>query len=88
MSIMLSWINIECLLHNGEITSYDLQYGEEGGALTSRSIGSADTSYTVDGLLTFTLYRFLLAGVNINGSGPPASLGPIRTEKDNKLHID
>ena len=49
MSIMLTWINIECLLRNGEITSYDLQYGEEGGALTNRSIGSADTSYTVDG---------------------------------------
>ena len=45
-------------------------------------------SYTVDGLLPFTLYRFLLAGVNINGSGSPASLGPIRTDEDGKLHID
>ena len=88
MSIMLTWRNSECILCNGEITSFNSQYGEEDGALTTRSIGSADTSYTVDGLLPFTLYRFLLAGVNINGSGPPASLGPIRTDEDGKLHID
>ena len=86
MSIMLTWINIDCSLRNGEITSFNLQYGEEGGELTTRSIGSADTSYTVDVLLPFTLYRFLLAGVNINGSGLPASLGPIRTDEDGKLH--
>ena len=88
MGITLTWQNIDCSLRNGEIIHFNLQYGEEGGALTTRSIGSADTSYTVDGLLPFTLYRFLLAGVNINGSGPPASLGPIRTEEDGKLHID
>ena len=88
MSILLTWMNIECLLHNGEITSFNLQYGEEGAALTTRSLGGADTSYTVDGLLPFTLYRFLLSGININGSGPPASLGLIRTDEDGKLHID
>ena len=89
MSIMLTWRNINCTIRNGEITSFNLQYGEEGGTLTTRSFGSGDiTIYTVDGLLPFTLYRFLLAGVNINGSGPPASLGPIRTDEDGKLHID
>ena len=42
----------------------------------------------MDGLLPFTLYRFQLTEVNINGSGPPASLGPIRTDEDGKLQID
>ena len=84
MSIVLTWKAIECTLRNREITSYDLQYGELDGSLTTRIIGSGDTRYIVDGLLPFTFYRFLLAGINLNGSGPYASLAPIRTEEDGK----
>ena len=66
------------------ITSFDVQYGQVNGALTTMRIGSSvTTSYIVIGLLPFTEYRFQIAGVNSHGPGPyTAFIGPIRTNED------
>ena len=68
------------------ITSFDVQYGQVDGRLTTMRIGRLDTSsFIVFGLLPFTEYRFQIAGVNRDGPGPySAFIGPIRTNEDGK----
>ena len=85
MSTILTWVNIECIRRNGYITGFVLRYGKLDGALTLRNIGNSYiTSYTVDGLLPFTEYRFQVAGQNMNGTGPYTTFISIRTDEDGK----
>ena len=89
-NITLTWRNINCTQRNGKITSFDVQYGQVDGALTTMRIGSSDTtSYIVIGLLPFTEYWFQIAGVNSDGPGPyTVFIGPIRTNEDSRLKFN
>ena len=90
MNITLTWQSINCIQRNGLITSFDVQYGQVDGALTTMRIGSLETTgYIVIGLLPFTEYRFQIAAVNSDGPGPyTAFIGPIRTNEDGGLKFD
>ena len=72
MSITLTCRNITCTQHNGVITHFGVQYHWKlDGVLVMMNIENSNaTNYTVDGLLPFTEYRFRIAGVNINFTGP------------------
>ena len=89
-NITLTWRNINCILRNGIITSFDVQYEQVDGALTTMRIGSSDTtSYIVIGLLPFTEYMFQIAGVNSDGPGPyTAFIGLIKTNEDGGLKFN
>ena len=89
-NITLTWRNINCIQRNGIITSFDVEYGQVDGPLTTIRIGSSDTtSYIVIGLLPFTEYRFQIAGVNSGGPGPyTAFIGPIRTNEYGRLKFN
>ena len=67
-SIMVTWDIIDCIERNGVITSYLVEFKEEGGAgIPGEVMGQ---SFTTSGLTPSTSYTFRIAGVNANGTGP------------------
>ena len=67
-SIMVTWDTIDCIEHKGVITSYSVEFHEEGGAdIPGEMMGQ---SFTASGLTPNTSYTFRVAGVNANGTGP------------------
>ena len=65
---MVTWDTIDCIEHNGVITSYSVEFQEEGGAdIPGEVIGQR---FTASSLTPNTSYTFRVAGVNANGTGP------------------
>ena len=65
---MVTWDTIDCIERNGVITSYSVEFQEEGGAgIPGEVMGQ---SFTASGLTPNTSYTFRVAGVNANGTGP------------------
>ena len=63
---MVTWDTIDCIERNGVITSYSVEFQEEGGAdIPGEVIGQ---SFIASGLTVS--YRLRVAGVNANGTGP------------------
>ena len=65
---MVTWDTIDCIERNGVITSYSVEFQEEGGTdIPGEVMGQ---SFTASGLTPNTSYTFRVAGVNANGTGP------------------
>ena len=82
-SIELTWTNIECLLRNGILTNFTIQYREQGstGDINTQTVA---TSFNVTGLLAFTIYTFSVAGSNSIGMGGFSAKANFRTAEDSK----
>ena len=66
-SIALTWDELSCVDHNGELTGYRVEYG----TTTFNNMTTLNgTSFTVTRLLANTTYMFRVAAVNSNGTGP------------------
>jgi len=71
-SITLTWDRISCMDRNGNITGYKIQYGITAFDQTMMFNGTSESSriFTLGDLVTTNRYKFRVAGVNINGTGP------------------
>ena len=67
-SVSVSWNTIECIERNGEITNYTVVFQEQGGAVIPGEMMAR--TFMATGLQPFTIYRFQVAGVNDDGTGP------------------
>ena len=66
---MVTWDTIDCIERNGVITSYSVEFKEEGGA--DNIPGEVmNQRFSARGLTPNTSYTFQVAGVNANGTGP------------------
>ena len=67
-SITLTWDQLHCVDHNGELTGYSIEYDTTA---SDSEIFTSTTSitFTVTGLNPQTIYTFRVAGVNSNGTG-------------------
>ena len=68
-AVSLSWDEVNCTYHNGNITGYIVQYTITGGMTVTVKI-NANTSIVIDGLIKFRVYSFSVAAINDNGIGP------------------
>ena len=77
---MVTWDTIDCIERNGVITSYSVEFQEEGGAnIPGEVMGQ---SFTASGLTPNTSYTFRVAGVNTNGTGPFTENITINTDSE------
>ena len=77
---MVTWDTIDCIERNGVITSYSVEFQEEGGAdIPGEVMGQ---SFTASGLTPNTSYTFRVAGVNANGTGPFTESITINTDTE------
>lgn len=68
-SIHLTWDSIECSRRNGPILGYAVMLQKQGGAITHREDVTI-SQYFTSGLVPYTNYTVLVAGINPNGTGP------------------
>ncbi len=74
-----------CIDRNGNITGFTIQGGQVNGRLDTATInGMYSNYYTFDNLLPYTDYRFRIAAVNANGTGPFSEFTLATTEEDSK----
>ena len=67
-SITVTWLSVACLQQNGEITHYSIRYTES--SVTSGPFMATTPSFTATSLFPGTSYRFDVAVVNSEGTGP------------------
>ena len=80
------WEEINCIDHNGRITSYDVMHGVLGEAMMMRS-GISERSFTADALTPFINYTVQVRGVNSEGPGPYSDFIIVTTgEAGNFIH--
>ena len=81
-SITVQWQEVECVLRNGDITSYTIQYSEvESGTIQIADV--TDRLITISELTASTTYTYQLAAINSAGIGVYSDLKNITT--DSKL---
>ena len=70
-NISVTWGPVDCRHQNGEITSYYVRYGEEGGDQTHRFLpgDSSGGMDTLSGLTKQTVYTVLVAARTSAGTG-------------------
>ena len=73
-NITVQWGTVDCLHHNGVITSYSVRYGVQRTAEEDRTIDrvigdSSGGMYTISGLSAVTVYTVEVAAVNSVGTG-------------------
>ena len=84
-TIRAYWSEIPCSDHNGQITNYVYQLRQVGGALVpDDQLQVVDMNFTATGLTPNTNYILRVAGININGTGPFATVR-ILTRNDSKI---
>ncbi len=66
-SITVTWDELSCVNHNGELTGYRIDYGTTTFDNMTTDTG---TSFTATGLLPLTDHMFRVAAVNGNRTGP------------------
>ena len=71
-----------CILRNGDITSYTVQYRELGSE-NIQTVNVTDRTITISGLTTSTTYTYQVAAMNSAGIGVYSDLNNITT--DSKL---
>ena len=69
-SIIISWMEVECIEQNGPITHYIIQYGTSCDDLKTENTRDNSMSYTISGLTPNTEYIIQVAAANMHGSGP------------------
>ena len=69
--ITVQWGPVDCILRNGDITGYSVQYGVHGsGNIQSMNVlGGITTEATISGLNSATTYSIEVAAVNSAGTG-------------------
>ena len=82
-SITFVWDRIICIERNGEITGYTVRITGPGGDVVYEN--TTNMNFTATGLPNDdTIYRFSVAGFNINGTGPFRN---ITIRKSRKMHV-
>ena len=79
-NVSVSWQRIACSERNGFITSYAVEFQEEGGARIHGEV--VGETFTAVQLVPFTNYLFRVAGVNNNGTGPFTKSITVTTTED------
>ena len=67
-SITVMWQSVACLQQNGEITRYSVRYTESSES--SGPFMATTPSFTGSSLFPGTSYKFEVAAVNSEGTGP------------------
>ena len=62
-SITINWNEVECIDRNSDITGYMIRFN-------GTNANSNTSQFTVSQLFPSTTYKFQVAAVSINGSGP------------------
>ena len=70
-SITIQWGAVDCIHHNGNVTSYSVQYGVQGSGNPQMKddIGGEATQTIIPGLMPSTTYSIEVAAVNSAGTG-------------------
>ena len=81
-TITVQWRPVDCIHHNGDITSYLLQYEaqESGTTQTHTAVGG---QATISNLMSSTTYSIKVAAVNSAGTGeysPPIMIVTLSSE--------
>ena len=84
LSVVINWLEIECIERNGVITSYSVIFQEQGGAMIPGEVNVMDRTFTASVLTPHTNYIFRVAGVNSNGTGPYSNDITVFTDEDGK----
>ncbi len=73
-NITIEWNEVECVDHNGDITSYSVRYGPSSTPSSNRSVESISDlnsrTFSVGEREIRTSYSFEVAAVNGHGIGP------------------
>ena len=67
-TITVQWKPVDCINHNGHITSYLVQYGVQGNGET-QTIRVNGEQTTLSMLISFTTYSIEVAAINSAGTG-------------------
>ena len=86
-SVVINWLEIDCIERNGVITDYTVVFQEQGGAVITGEVNVMDRTFTTSGLTPHTNYIFRVAGVNSNGTGPYSNDIIALTDEDGKIYI-
>ena len=86
-SVVINWLEIDCIERNGVITDYTVVFQEQGGAVIPGEVNVMDRTFTTSGLTPHTNYIFRVAGVNSNGTGPYSNDIIALTDEDGKIYI-
>ena len=80
-SITWAWSPIDCIHQNGPIIDYTLAVTSDFVPPINHTVvlGIVSETYTVTGLIPFSVYKFQVAGRNINGTGPFSQIWYIQT---------
>ena len=89
-NITLTWTPISCLQINGirGITNYTILYRQGNNVDRMINTQSAARTFLILDLLPYTLYSFMVAGVNDVGTGPFSGASTIRTAEASKFNVD
>ena len=68
--LMVSWTKPPRRDHNGQITSYEIQYTRVGSSDSMSVNVNSGTTHTISGLVAYVNYSVIVAAVNVNGTGP------------------
>ena len=67
-SIMVQWRKVDCIHHNGDVTSYSVKYWVAGSSNTQNMSVTGDEAI-ISNLMSSTIYYFQVAAVNNAGIG-------------------
>ena len=85
VSLMVSWQPPSEIDHNGEITSYVIQYTEVGSSDPMTMTVNSETTQTLSGLVAYVDYLVTVAAMNVNGTGPYSNTEVGRSGEDSEL---
>ena len=87
-SVTIIWTEVNYLLLNGELTGYNIQYGEEGSDImaTVYQPGSNRTR-TLTGLMFGRTYSVRVSVVSTGGNGSPFTSVRVTTRQTGKLRV-
>ena len=68
-----------CILRNGDITGYTVQYREMGSE-SIQTVNVTDRTITISGLTTATTYTYQVAAMNSAGIGVYSDLNNVTTD--------
>ena len=74
----MTWVPPPKGQQNGEIVSYEVEYGDEGSNSTVANT-TRGMSYTAEDLTTDRVYQFIVAANTVNGTGPFSKLINVTT---------
>ena len=81
-SITVQWGAVDCIHHNGDITSYSVQYGVQGnGSIQTMYVSRGSvTEATISTLMPSTTYSIQVAAVNSVGIGEYSTSITVKTD--------